>query len=394
MRLNVDVSWAGECDIELKADNIPALGVKSVQLSGRLSVVLGPLIDRMPVVSAVKFGFVAPPKISLDFTGVANVADLVGVEGLVRGIIEKVLIDLMVLPTKMFIKLDPLTSIIDAHQDLPGVCRITAVKGSGFKVQGKYLTKDLPDVFLKIKFGSGKNPAIGDTTWTTDQVEDSTDPVFDQSHDFLLSDHDQSVTVEVWDEDGFANPDDYLGTGTVTVSDLLQGNGTVCLENLKDGSHFVDGCTVELQADVFPLCADLMSLDMDSNLCGVLTVLVASAKNIPAESKEEAASCVKVTVGDTNFATPVILDAPLIDALNPEYDAEFIVPLDNESSKVMGDTPVVFTLMNGKEEVGTTEVTYEELLESENITVTKTAEIGDGAELKFCVSLRGVDYMG
>lgn len=392
IRLNVDISWDGECDIELKADRTPALGIKSVQLKGRLSVVLGPLIDRMPVVSAVKFGFIDPPKLSLDFTGIANVADFVGIDKMVRDIIDNVLIDLMVLPTRMFIKLDPLASCIDAHQDPMGVCRITAVKGSGFKVQGRF-KKDVPDVFLKIKFGAGKNPAIGKTTWKTACVDNSTDPEFDQSHDFLLSDHDQTVTVEAWDEDGMVSGDDYLGTGTVTVSDLLQGRGSVQLKNLKGGTYFVDGCVVELQADVFTLCGDLTSLDLDLNLCGVLTVLVAGAKNIPVETKADAKSYVKVTVGDMTFATPVVLDAPLIDALNPEYDAEFIVPLDNETSKVVGDTPVVLTLMNGKVEVGTTEVTYKELLDSDDITVTKNADMGDGAELKFCVSLRGVDYL-
>ena len=53
-RLNLDVAWEGESDIELKADHLPALGVRKVRLRGRVSIGLGPLVDRLPVITAAK----------------------------------------------------------------------------------------------------------------------------------------------------------------------------------------------------------------------------------------------------------------------------------------------------------------------------------------------------
>lgn len=84
-------------------------------------------------------------------------ADWSVVDNAVRKIISDVLKDMMVLPQKMLVKLDPEASLMEVHQEPLGVCRLMPVRAQGFKVQNKksYLrVKDVPDVYLKISFGA------------------------------------------------------------------------------------------------------------------------------------------------------------------------------------------------------------------------------------------------
>lgn len=390
LRLNLDVAWDGAADIELKADHVPALGVRRVTLHGRVSVVLGPLVDRLPVVSCAKVAFVNPPALALDFTGLANVADWSVVDEAVRKIIDDVLKGMLVLPQQLLVKLDAETSVVEAHQEPLGVCRLEPVRAGEFKVQNKkkfLRVKDVPDVYLKISFGA--HPL-----WRTKTVKNSTTPEFDESRDFLLSDHDQIVTIEVYDDD--ITDDDYLGTGTVTVGQLLSSperTADVALTHVGKGKgdHFIEGCTVTLRCDVFALGTDVGSLENNRcNLAGLLTVLVANAYDVPG-ARQDAAACVRVTFGKREFCTPVALDAPgVMDGVNPVFDTPFLLPLGSEDKESVADTPLVLALVNGKKEIGRVVVEYCQLLEAPNLTIARTAEVGQGASIKFSVSLRGV----
>jgi len=391
LRLNLDMAWDGDADIELKADHVPALGVRKVTLKGRLSVVLGPLVDRLPVVAAAKVAFINPPALDLDFTGLADVADWSIVDEAVRKIIDDVLKGMLVLPQQMLVKLDAETSIAEAHQEPLGVCRLTPVRAGEFKVQNKksYLrVKDVPDVYLQISLGA--HPL-----WRTKTVKNTTTPEFNESRDFLLSDHDQLVTIVAWDDD--VTDDDYLGTGTVTVGQLLSSPDRtveVALNRVqKDGGdHFVDGCAVVLRCDVFPLVSDATSLAQGRNLAGLLTVLVANAYDVPG-AREDAASCVTVAFGTRDFCTAVVYDMPgVMDGTNPVFDAPFLVPLGAEDKESVMDTPLVLALVNGKEEIGRVVLEYSQLLEAPDLTIERKVEVGQGASIKFSVSLRGVSY--
>ena len=79
-----DVTWNSKCDIQFATDKIGGdtfgvpikFGVKGVSLSGRLQVIAKPLSGVLPCIDAISFAFVNPPKIELDFTGLANLADM------------------------------------------------------------------------------------------------------------------------------------------------------------------------------------------------------------------------------------------------------------------------------------------------------------------------------
>lgn len=50
IKMDLDVDWDGECDIELDGTMIPKIGIEHVKLQGRLSVLLDPLLNKMPLV--------------------------------------------------------------------------------------------------------------------------------------------------------------------------------------------------------------------------------------------------------------------------------------------------------------------------------------------------------
>jgi len=82
----------------------------------------------------------------------------------------------------------------------------------------------------------------------------------------------------------------------------------------------------------------------------------------------------------------------VMDGTNPVFDAPFLVPLGAEDKESVMDTPLVLALVNGKEEIGRVVLEYSQLLEAPDLTIERKVEVGQGASIKFSVSLRGVSY--
>ena len=298
IKLDIDVAWDGGCDIRLRANVIGSFGVRSIKLNGRLSVLMSPLIDKLPLVSAIQVAFINPPQIELDFTGAAQIADLSIIDDTIRSTIHQTLAGMMVLPNRMLTKMDLTSTIFDAYQEPQGIARLTIVGGGGFKVQGRLLNRDIPDVFVKTTLGS--SPA-----WKSSTKSNTTNPVWNESKDFILSDDDQLITVDAYDSDDLSSHDD-LGIASITVGDLLLENRMKNLRLKKKGK--VTGAHIMVNlSGIYSFVPDLMSFESPEfegpgALCGLLTILVAQAFNIPV-AKEEANVYVKARWGKKEYAT-------------------------------------------------------------------------------------------
>jgi hypothetical protein len=55
IKMDLDVDWDGECDIELDGTMIPKIGIEHIKLNGRLSVLLGPLTNTIPLVCETSY---------------------------------------------------------------------------------------------------------------------------------------------------------------------------------------------------------------------------------------------------------------------------------------------------------------------------------------------------
>jgi hypothetical protein len=76
LQWDFDMEWDGECDIQLQADYIGKFGIKKLKLFGRMAIIFKPLLNELPIVSCIQYSFINIPKIDLQFTGLASVAEM------------------------------------------------------------------------------------------------------------------------------------------------------------------------------------------------------------------------------------------------------------------------------------------------------------------------------
>ena len=393
VQFDLDVIWDGECDIQMRSDYGLQFGVKSVKLSGRMSFLLCPLTEVLPVVSAIQYSFINIPDLELDFTGLAQVADFTIIDKTIRKMILDILSGMMVLPNRMLYKMDLANDYLKTYQPPLGIVSVTAVRGRGFVIERGVITDDIPDVYLLTQFGSSPTP------WRTKTVWDDLSPVWNESAHFVLSDYDQNIRIHAWDEDKSPlDPDDDLGEAEMTVGDMLVAGGTAEVELLIDEKE--SGAHLTLACEVLPLTTkDLSSFDNPlcdgpNKLCGCLTILVTKAFDIPLKV-EKAATFVKVSFAKQEFFTSVVTDYPGLDALNPDYDASFMVPLTTDIVENSANIPgeIEFNLINDVDTIlGTTTIKLSDLAMHPGNKIQQKRKIGrGGASIQVQVIMYGID---
>jgi hypothetical protein len=220
--------------------------------------------------------------------------------------------------------------------------------------------------------------------------------------------------VHAWDEDASPlDPHDDLGVAKLSVAEILRAGKINEVELLAPKTNNATGSFVTLRCDVLSLTSsDLLTLENPSrnenHLCGLLTILVSKAFDIPGQ-REHAASYVQVWVGknnpyrdrgsspqppqpssDTNFTflTKTVANYPGLDPLNPLYDASFHVPLT--PTIVQSDPDIVFSLFNGDTVLGTRSIPMASLKNADHCTILETYPMGTSARLEYKVMLHAI----
>lgn len=271
-----------------------------------MSVLLKPLTNQLPVVSAVQYAFINPPSMKLDFTGLAQVADLKVIHNSIQKVIQETMASMVVLPNRMLYKMDLSNNFLDTYHAPLGIARITLVGGQGFVEEKKsFGAVDVPDVYCRTTVGCCDE-------WKTSVIKNNMAPEWNESADFLFTDHQQIIQVEAWDEDtGALDADDFLGQAKVTVGELLLRGRTMDMPLLIDKKE--TGASLTLSCELSEWTTDLSSFgrspDEHNVLCGLLAIIVTKAFAIPVE-RMEAASFVKVTFGTKEFYTGQVSHYP------------------------------------------------------------------------------------
>lgn len=394
LQFDLDVDWDGNCDIKLKADYLGSFGIKSLKLFGRLSILMQPLIEDLPIVQAVQVAFINPPKITLEFAGLANLADVNIIRQRIYDILQRVLQKQMVLPRRRLVKLDAATSFFDIYKPPIGVARLTMLHGTGFVVEERNFLQsaDIPDCYVVASMGNAKH--------RTATIKDDLNPVWDETIDFLLCDFDQVIHMDVIDEDGGPlDPDDFLGAADVTVGQVLLQNGQTTIELLDEGGKPTNArITVGVQrVDLTENLASLSASAMEGHaneISGLLTVLIGQANNLPVD-KENVSACVKLSYGNQEFSTKLVADYAGLDSLNPFFDDVFHIPLTADLLLPEGrikDFELI--LLNQNESLGVITLTHERVVSAPKCVLTEKEAIGTGgASLVYRVILRGLSIM-
>lgn len=221
--------------------------------------------------------------------------------------------------------------------------------------------------------------------WCTGTVKNSRHPEWNEKRDFVVCDYDQSIEVDVNDEDT-ARADDDIGVGETTVKKLLLNEGGRQELRLVHKGVETEG-RLAVRGEFFKFVPDVKSLEggAEGGIAGLLTVLVASVFGIKGK-REELKPSVKVTWGEHAFRTGIKSDAPGVDIENPSFDQAFTVTL---RPGMIPGPPVRISLMDGETETGVMEVALDDVLSSEEMVLQKFFEVGDGATVRASIWLRG-----
>ncbi|KAK0621818.1 hypothetical protein B0T17DRAFT_305423 [Bombardia bombarda] len=388
IKLDLDVDWDGECDIDLNATMIPKLGVEHIKLRGRLSVLLCPLTNIIPLIGAAQVSFINPPYLHLDFTDAGGFGDLALVDRAVRKIVLQIISGMAVLPNRFLVKLDAQNDYFETYQHPQGVLRLTVEKGlslggAGQKTRNifKKLTRDVPDCFVKVNLSA-------EPQWKTATVKNNHHPEWNETHDFIISDHDQIIEADVQDDDPVGADD--IGIAATTVKQLLVAGGRQELTLRHDEQATESKLT--LSGKFFRFVADPASFSgqgggSPTDVLGLLTVAIASAFGVSGR-RQELKPSVKVTWGEeVPFRTNIISDSPGTDIENPSFDQAFRIPV--LAGMIEGGPAVRIALMDKEEERGAVEVSLEDLLAAPDMTVQQEFDVGGGARVRAGIWLRG-----
>jgi Ca2+-dependent lipid-binding protein len=347
------------------------------------------LTNIIPLIGAAQIAFINPPHLELDFTGAANVADFSAIDDAVRGVLLSIINSMFTLPNRFLLTLDTKNDYFKTYLPPLGVMRITVEKAWDFaqEAQGKAkkifakLTRAAPDCYAKVELGA--EPA-----WQTATKDNTVNPSWNETHDFVVSDFHQCIKVHVFDKD--VNGDDEVGLGVTTVEEILQNGGRqeLALE-LKAEST---GGKVSIACEYFKLEAEggksfsSSTHKGDGRMSGIASVLVAGAYGIKGQ-REQLKPSVKVTWGQEHtFQTAIQTDAPGTDINNPSFNQNFRIPITSKA----GSENFHITLMNGEQEVGTADVPFADVQNAPDMKLQNTFDVGGGQTVRASIALKGL----
>jgi Ca2+-dependent lipid-binding protein len=347
------------------------------------------LTNIIPLIGAAQIAFINPPHLELDFTGAANVADFSAIDGAVRGVILSIINSMATLPNRFLVTLDAKNDYFKTYLPPIGVMRITVEKASGFAEEstGKAkklfakLTRAAPDCYAKVELGA-------EPMWQTTTKDNTTNPSWNETHDFVVSDFFQCIKVHVFDKD--VNGDDEVGLGVTTVEEILRNGGRqeLALEAKSESS----GGKVLIAAEYFKLEADggksfsSSSHSGDGCMSGIASVLVAGAYGIQGQ-REQLKPSVKVTWGSEHtFQTAIQTDAPGTDINNPSFNQNFRIPITAKS----GSQSFHIALFNGEQEIGAVDVPFADVQNAPDMKIQDRFDVGGGQSVRASISLKGL----
>jgi hypothetical protein len=388
IKLDIDVKWDGQMNVELDADYMPAFGIGNIKLSGRVSIVLSPLVSRIPLIAAQQVAFVNPPDIELGFTGAAYFAEMSVVDTAIKGIIRGILGGMMVLPNRLFIKMDPLCSIFEAYIRPAGMIRVKIERGDGFKTTGS-IVQDVPDVQCAVSFGPND-------PWKTSVISNDNSPEWNEEHDFIFSDLQQTIGIQALDVDTLTSEE--AGHTAVTISDLLANGSRQTLKLLGKDKHET-GATVTISCQMFDLVPEasaLLNVQADTasgsapnkNIyCGLLTILVSGAKHLPG-TRDTMSVMAKTQFDEKTFQTALVTDVPGVDPNNPCFDATYSIPVTSDIVKAAPD--ISFQVLNNAAVIGDFKVPFSQVLMAPQLTLENEHILPEGGSFLTRTMLQGM----
>ncbi|KAL1280803.1 hypothetical protein QQF64_015403, partial [Cirrhinus molitorella] len=214
--MDLQISYVGntEIDVDIKKYYCRA-GIKSIQLNGVLRVIMEPLLGDMPLIGALSVFFLKKPLLDINWTGLTNMLDIPGINGLCDSIIQDIIYSYLVLPNKITIPLVNDAQISKLRFPMPkGILRIHFLEAQDLVGKDKFLgglIKGKSDPYGVIK--------LGNQLFRSKIIKETVNPKWNEVYEAFVYEHSgQNVEIELYDEDH--DKDDYLGSLTINVDEL------------------------------------------------------------------------------------------------------------------------------------------------------------------------------
>lgn len=172
-----------------------------------MRVILEPLIGDMPLVGALSIFFLRKPLLEINWTGLTNLLDIPGLNGLSDTIILDIISNYLVLPNRVTVPLVSEVQIAQLRFPVPkGVLRIHFIEAQD--LQGK-------DTYLKGLVKGKSDPygvlRVGNQIFQSKVIKESLSPKWNEVYEALVYEHPgQELEIELFDED--PDKDDFLGS--------------------------------------------------------------------------------------------------------------------------------------------------------------------------------------
>ncbi|XP_067308640.1 extended synaptotagmin-2-A isoform X2 [Pseudorasbora parva] len=284
--MDLQISFVGntEIDVDIKKYYCRA-GIKSIQLNGVLRVIMDPLLGDMPLIGALSVFFLQKPFLDINWTGLTNMLDIPGINGLCDGIIQDIIYSYLVLPNKLNIPLVDDAQISRLRFPMPkGVLRIHFLEAQD--LVGK-------DTFLGGMIKGKSDPygviQLGNQLFRSKVIKESLNPKWNEVYEaFVYDNSGQNVEIELYDED--TDKDDFLGSLSLSVDELLKEQKVdewFSLNDIAKGRLHLKIEWLSLHPTPDKLDEVLSSIKADKGQANdglssaLLLVLLDSAKNLP-----------------------------------------------------------------------------------------------------------------
>ncbi|XP_054370392.1 extended synaptotagmin-2 isoform X2 [Molothrus ater] len=206
--LDLQISFVGNCEIDLEIKRyFCRAGVKSIQIHGTMRVILEPLIGDMPLIGALSLFFLRKPLLEINWTGLTNLLDVPGLNGLSDTIILDIISNYLVLPNRITVPLVSEVQIAQLRFPIPkGVLRIHFIEAQD--LEGK-------DTYLKGIIKGKSDPygiiRVGNQIFQSKVIKENLNPKWNEVYEALVYEHPgQELEIELFDED--PDKDDFLGS--------------------------------------------------------------------------------------------------------------------------------------------------------------------------------------
>ncbi|XP_018094130.1 extended synaptotagmin-3 isoform X2 [Xenopus laevis] len=215
--LDLQLSYNGDCEINVEVKKMCKAGVKGVQLHGTLRVILAPLLPDLPFVGAVTMFFIQRPHLDINWTGLTNVLEIPGVSDFSDTRILDIIASHLVLPNRFTIPLSSQVQTAQLRFPVPhGVLRLHLIEAENLIPKDNYLKgiiRGKSDPYAVLR--------IGNQTFKSKTIKENLNPKWGEMYEFVVHEvPGQDLEVDLYDED--PDKDDFLGSLVIGLEGIMK----------------------------------------------------------------------------------------------------------------------------------------------------------------------------